>query len=85
MEFTLADESEESKKKEELSSAELSKQLERLIQDKADNQRIFDWIEVCAPVCVQFILFIVFFFYFHVHLVPFTIFTSCFMNDASCV
>uniref|UniRef100_A0A3B4U4T4 Eukaryotic translation initiation factor 4 gamma 1 n=1 Tax=Seriola dumerili TaxID=41447 RepID=A0A3B4U4T4_SERDU len=44
VEFTLGDESEKSKKK-ELSSAELSKQLDRLIQDKADNQRIFDWIE----------------------------------------
>ncbi|XP_028426718.1 eukaryotic translation initiation factor 4 gamma 1 isoform X2 [Perca flavescens] len=43
VEFTLGDESEESKKK--LSSAELTKQLERLIQDKANNQRIFDWIE----------------------------------------
>lgn len=47
MEFTLGDESEKSKK--EMSSAELTKQLERLIQDKADNQRIFDWVEVCAP------------------------------------
>lgn len=47
MEFTLADESEKSRK--ELSSAELTKQLDRLIQDKADNQRISDWIEVCAP------------------------------------
>ncbi|KAM9358888.1 eukaryotic translation initiation factor 4 gamma 1 [Symphorus nematophorus] len=44
VEFTLGDEMEKSKKK-ELSSAELTKQLDRLIQDKADNQRIFDWIE----------------------------------------
>nr|XP_020441839.1 eukaryotic translation initiation factor 4 gamma 1 [Monopterus albus] len=44
VEFTLGDESEKSKTK-ELSSSELSKQLDRLIQDKADNQRIFDWIE----------------------------------------
>ncbi|XP_056138954.1 eukaryotic translation initiation factor 4 gamma 1-like isoform X2 [Lampris incognitus] len=44
VEFTLGDESEKGKKK-ELSSAELTKQLDRLIQDKADNQRIFDWIE----------------------------------------
>ncbi|XP_058489428.1 eukaryotic translation initiation factor 4 gamma 1-like isoform X9 [Solea solea] len=43
VEFTLGDESERSKK--ELTSAELSKQLDRLIQDKADNQRIFDWVE----------------------------------------
>uniref|UniRef100_A0A665UBE5 Eukaryotic translation initiation factor 4 gamma 1 n=1 Tax=Echeneis naucrates TaxID=173247 RepID=A0A665UBE5_ECHNA len=44
VEFTLVDESEKSNKK-ELSSAELSKQLDRLMQDKADNRRIFDWIE----------------------------------------
>ncbi|XP_040901885.1 eukaryotic translation initiation factor 4 gamma 1-like isoform X3 [Toxotes jaculatrix] len=44
VEFTLGDESEKSKKG-ELSSAELSKELDRLIQDKADNQSIFDWIE----------------------------------------
>lgn len=47
VEFTLGDETEKSTKK-ELSSAELTKQLERLIQDQADNQRIFDWVEVCA-------------------------------------
>ncbi|XP_060902127.1 eukaryotic translation initiation factor 4 gamma 1-like isoform X3 [Labrus mixtus] len=44
VEFTLGDESEESNKK-ELSSGELTKQLERLMQDQADTQRIFDWIE----------------------------------------
>ncbi|CAJ1066076.1 eukaryotic translation initiation factor 4 gamma 1-like isoform X4 [Xyrichtys novacula] len=44
MEFTLGDESEKSKKK-EMSSAELTKQLDRLIQDQADNQRVFDWVE----------------------------------------
>uniref|UniRef100_A0A3Q3ARZ8 Eukaryotic translation initiation factor 4 gamma 1 n=1 Tax=Kryptolebias marmoratus TaxID=37003 RepID=A0A3Q3ARZ8_KRYMA len=43
VEFTLGDESEKSRK--EMSSAELTKQLERLIQDQADNQRIFDWVE----------------------------------------
>uniref|UniRef100_A0A8C6LYL9 Eukaryotic translation initiation factor 4 gamma 1 n=1 Tax=Nothobranchius furzeri TaxID=105023 RepID=A0A8C6LYL9_NOTFU len=43
VEFTLGDESEGSRK--ELSSSELSRQLDRLIQDKADNQRIFDWVE----------------------------------------
>lgn len=47
VEFTLGDETEKSNK-EELSSAELAQQLERLIQDQADNQRIFDWIEVCT-------------------------------------
>lgn len=46
MEFTLGEETEKSNKK-ELSSNELSKQLERLIQDQADNQRVFDWVEVC--------------------------------------
>ncbi|XP_041656970.1 eukaryotic translation initiation factor 4 gamma 1-like isoform X3 [Cheilinus undulatus] len=44
VEFTLGDESEKSKKK-ELSSGELTKQLDRLLQDQADNQRIFDWVE----------------------------------------
>uniref|UniRef100_A0A8C8JZK3 Eukaryotic translation initiation factor 4 gamma 1 n=1 Tax=Oncorhynchus tshawytscha TaxID=74940 RepID=A0A8C8JZK3_ONCTS len=38
------DETEKSRKK-ELSSEELNKQLDRLIQDKADNQRIYDWVE----------------------------------------
>lgn len=47
VEFTLGDETEKSNKK-ELSSAELTKQLEKLIRDQADNQRIFDWIEVCT-------------------------------------
>uniref|UniRef100_A0AAZ3RD57 Eukaryotic translation initiation factor 4 gamma 1 n=1 Tax=Oncorhynchus tshawytscha TaxID=74940 RepID=A0AAZ3RD57_ONCTS len=32
-------------RKKELSSEELNKQLDRLIQDKADNQRIYDWVE----------------------------------------
>ncbi|XP_036928829.1 eukaryotic translation initiation factor 4 gamma 1-like isoform X1 [Acanthopagrus latus] len=44
VEFTMGDESEKSKKK-ELNSAELTKQLDKLIQDQADNQRIFDWVE----------------------------------------
>ncbi|XP_056906384.1 eukaryotic translation initiation factor 4 gamma 1-like isoform X4 [Takifugu flavidus] len=44
VEFTLGEETEKSNKK-ELSSNELSKQLERLIQDQADNQRVFDWVE----------------------------------------
>lgn len=48
VEFTLGDETEKSNKK-ELSSAELTKQLEKLIRDQADNQRVFDWIEVCTP------------------------------------
>uniref|UniRef100_A0A672ZR59 Eukaryotic translation initiation factor 4 gamma 1 n=1 Tax=Sphaeramia orbicularis TaxID=375764 RepID=A0A672ZR59_9TELE len=44
VEFTLGDESEKSKKK-EMTAVELTNQLDRLIQDKADNQRIFDWVE----------------------------------------
>ncbi|XP_055005810.1 eukaryotic translation initiation factor 4 gamma 1 [Boleophthalmus pectinirostris] len=44
VEFTLGEESEKSKKC-EMSSSELTQHLERLIQDQADNQRIFDWIE----------------------------------------
>ncbi|XP_054649684.1 eukaryotic translation initiation factor 4 gamma 1-like isoform X2 [Dunckerocampus dactyliophorus] len=42
--FTLSEEPEKSKKK-EMSSAELTNHLDRLIQDKADNQRMLDWIE----------------------------------------
>lgn len=30
-----------------LSGEELTKQLDRLLEDKADNQRISDWVEVC--------------------------------------
>ncbi|XP_028274982.1 eukaryotic translation initiation factor 4 gamma 1-like isoform X4 [Parambassis ranga] len=44
VEFTLGDESEKNRK-EEMSAAELTKQLDRLIHDKADNQRIIDWTE----------------------------------------
>ncbi|XP_077467645.1 eukaryotic translation initiation factor 4 gamma 1 [Stigmatopora argus] len=42
--FTLAEESEKSKAK-KMNSAELTRQLERLIQDKADSKRLNDWIE----------------------------------------
>uniref|UniRef100_A0A8C8JU75 Eukaryotic translation initiation factor 4 gamma 1 n=1 Tax=Oncorhynchus tshawytscha TaxID=74940 RepID=A0A8C8JU75_ONCTS len=47
VEFTLGGEGDETEKsiKKELSSEELNKQLDRLIQDKADNQRIYDWVE----------------------------------------
>ncbi|KAB5535956.1 hypothetical protein PHYPO_G00123820 [Pangasianodon hypophthalmus] len=44
VEFTLGEESEKPSKK-ELSAEELSKSLDRLIQDKASNQRIHDWVE----------------------------------------
>ncbi|XP_046874129.1 eukaryotic translation initiation factor 4 gamma 1a isoform X2 [Hypomesus transpacificus] len=47
VEFTLGEklESEETNEKKLLSGEELSKQLDRLIQDKANNQRIRDWVE----------------------------------------
>ncbi|XP_024910633.1 eukaryotic translation initiation factor 4 gamma 1 [Cynoglossus semilaevis] len=44
VEFTLGEESEMGRK-EELSSAEITQQLDKLLQDKASNRRIFDWIE----------------------------------------
>lgn len=47
VEFTLGDESEKSKQT-EMTSSELTKHLDRLIQEQADNQRIFDWVEVCV-------------------------------------
>lgn len=45
-------ESKEVGKKKVLSGEELTKQLDRLLQDKANNQRITDWVEVTAPVSV---------------------------------
>lgn len=50
MEFTTGEETEskEPSKKKILSGEELGKQLDRLLQDKADNQRIRDWVEVCV-------------------------------------
>uniref|UniRef100_A0AAY5KGA1 Eukaryotic translation initiation factor 4 gamma 1 n=1 Tax=Esox lucius TaxID=8010 RepID=A0AAY5KGA1_ESOLU len=47
VEFTLEGVEDEPVKssKMELSSEQLIKQLDRLIQDKADNQRIYDWVE----------------------------------------
>ncbi|XP_043074566.1 eukaryotic translation initiation factor 4 gamma 1a isoform X3 [Puntigrus tetrazona] len=44
MEFTLGEESEKPSKK-ELTAEELSKHLDRLLQGKANNQRIYDWVE----------------------------------------
>ncbi|XP_030630375.1 eukaryotic translation initiation factor 4 gamma 1a [Chanos chanos] len=44
MEFTLGEEPEKPSKK-ELTGEELTKHLDRLIQDKASNQRIHDWVE----------------------------------------
>uniref|UniRef100_A0A3Q3MTM0 Eukaryotic translation initiation factor 4 gamma, 1a n=1 Tax=Labrus bergylta TaxID=56723 RepID=A0A3Q3MTM0_9LABR len=47
VEFTTGEEveSKEEDKKKVLSGDELSQQLDRLLQDKADNQRIRDWVE----------------------------------------
>ncbi|CAJ1072258.1 eukaryotic translation initiation factor 4 gamma 1a isoform X4 [Xyrichtys novacula] len=47
VEFTTGEETEskEEGKKKALSGEELSKQLDRLLQDKANNQRIRDWVE----------------------------------------
>ncbi|XP_070829542.1 eukaryotic translation initiation factor 4 gamma 1a isoform X2 [Chaetodon trifascialis] len=47
VEFTTGEETEskEMGKKKVLSGEELSKQLDRLLQDKANNQRITDWVE----------------------------------------
>ncbi|XP_033492671.2 eukaryotic translation initiation factor 4 gamma 1a isoform X3 [Epinephelus lanceolatus] len=47
VEFTLGEEmeSKEVSKKKVLTGEELSKQLDRLLQDKANNQRIIDWVE----------------------------------------
>ncbi|XP_029111212.1 eukaryotic translation initiation factor 4 gamma 1 isoform X2 [Scleropages formosus] len=44
VEFTLGEDSEKMSAK-ELSPEEISKQLDRLFQEKADNQRVFDWVE----------------------------------------
>lgn len=52
MEFTLGEESDETNQKKPMSGEELSKHLDRLIQDKANNQRIRDWVEVCVCGCV---------------------------------
>uniref|UniRef100_A0A674D8L4 Eukaryotic translation initiation factor 4 gamma, 1a n=1 Tax=Salmo trutta TaxID=8032 RepID=A0A674D8L4_SALTR len=45
MEFTLGEKSDGTNQKKPMSGEELSKQLDRLIQDKANNQRIRDWVE----------------------------------------
>uniref|UniRef100_A0A8C7IZ73 Eukaryotic translation initiation factor 4 gamma 1 n=1 Tax=Oncorhynchus kisutch TaxID=8019 RepID=A0A8C7IZ73_ONCKI len=43
--FTLGEESDETNQKKPMSGEELSKNLDRLIQDRANNQRIRDWVE----------------------------------------
>lgn len=51
MEFTLCEESEKPSKK-ELTAEELSKHLDRLLEEKANNQRIYDWAEVSVRALV---------------------------------
>lgn len=48
VEFTLGGETEskDPAKKKVMSGEELTKQLDRLLQDQANNQRIIDWVEV---------------------------------------
>ena len=46
VEFTLGTEESEEPEKKVLTGEEVSKQLDRLLQDKADNQRLIDWVEV---------------------------------------
>uniref|UniRef100_H3A733 Eukaryotic translation initiation factor 4 gamma 1 n=1 Tax=Latimeria chalumnae TaxID=7897 RepID=H3A733_LATCH len=52
VEFTLGDDSEMPSKK-ELSSDELSRQVEKMLKENADNQRIYDWIEQQASLDEQ--------------------------------
>ncbi len=51
MEFTLGEESEKPSKK-GLTDEELSKHLDRLLEEKANNQRIYDWAEVSVRALV---------------------------------
>uniref|UniRef100_A0A8C1WH53 Eukaryotic translation initiation factor 4 gamma 1 n=1 Tax=Cyprinus carpio TaxID=7962 RepID=A0A8C1WH53_CYPCA len=53
VEFTLGEECVRKSSKVTLSPEDITRELERLLQEKADNQRIFDWVEVlCVCVCV---------------------------------
>uniref|UniRef100_A0A9J8ACG5 Eukaryotic translation initiation factor 4 gamma 1 n=1 Tax=Cyprinus carpio carpio TaxID=630221 RepID=A0A9J8ACG5_CYPCA len=45
VEFTLGEECVRKSSKVTLSPEDISRELERLLQEKADNQRIFDWVE----------------------------------------
>ncbi|XP_052431777.1 eukaryotic translation initiation factor 4 gamma 1 isoform X2 [Carassius gibelio] len=45
VEFTLDEECVRKSSKVTLSPEDISRELERLLQEKADNQRIFDWVE----------------------------------------
>lgn len=52
LDFTETDSSSSSEalSKKELSAEELNKQLEKLIiEDKANDEQIFDWVEVQSP------------------------------------
>lgn len=56
MEFTTGEETEpkDDGEKTVLTGEELGKQLDRLLQDKANNQRIRDWVEVCVTILLMF-------------------------------
>ncbi|KAG1932736.1 eukaryotic translation initiation factor 4 gamma 1 isoform X2 [Pimephales promelas] len=45
VEFTLGEECDRKSSKSSLSPEDIIRELERLLQEKADNQRIFDWVE----------------------------------------
>uniref|UniRef100_A0A671Q1H3 Eukaryotic translation initiation factor 4 gamma 1-like n=1 Tax=Sinocyclocheilus anshuiensis TaxID=1608454 RepID=A0A671Q1H3_9TELE len=45
VEFTLGEECVRKSSKGTLSPEDISREMERLLQEKADNQRIFDWVE----------------------------------------
>uniref|UniRef100_A0A8C1W9I9 Eukaryotic translation initiation factor 4 gamma 1 n=1 Tax=Cyprinus carpio TaxID=7962 RepID=A0A8C1W9I9_CYPCA len=45
LEFTLGEECVRKSSKVTLSPEDITRELERLLQEKADNQRIFDWVE----------------------------------------
>lgn len=46
MEYTLGEESEAPGQR-ALAFEELRRQLEKLLKEGSNNQRVFDWIEVC--------------------------------------
>lgn len=58
MEFTTGEEAEVKEVgKKVFTGEEISKQLDRLMQDKANNQRIRDWVEVCVTILVIICVF----------------------------
>lgn len=54
--MTLDEECVSKSSKSSLSTEEISRELERLLQEKADNQRVFDWVEV--QLCVHDTIFL---------------------------